>query len=94
MRIWFPRQEPLPRNTLDFFQDILQDNGFIGKNFIIPSTPNNPKTACQTILIPLRDFFPRLRDDKKSSKREQNFPGSTSTTPNHLYTSKKFLYSL
>jgi hypothetical protein len=44
-------------------------------------------TACQTIMIPLGSFLPRLRDDKKPTKREMMDPGNTSTTPNHIYTS-------
>jgi hypothetical protein len=42
MGIWFPRQKPLPRNTLNSFENILKDNGFVGENFVIPNTPKDP----------------------------------------------------
>jgi hypothetical protein len=75
MRIWFPRQEPLPRNTLDFIQNFLKIDGFNGENFIVPNTPKNPNNRMSNQPNLFERLFSMLKRRQKTfEKREKNYP--------------------
>jgi hypothetical protein len=87
MGVWLPRQEPLPRRTLNSFQNILKMNRNTGKKIIIPSSPKNSKHRLPNQQKPFRRLLTTLKGWQKAFKKEQILPGKTSTTLNHLYTS-------
>ncbi|KAK2380693.1 hypothetical protein QL285_068367 [Trifolium repens] len=75
MRIWFPRKEPLPRNTLDFIQNFLKIDGFIGENFIVPNTPKDPNNRMPYQPKPFERLLSTLKRRQKTLKKEsKNYP--------------------
>jgi hypothetical protein len=82
MWICFLCRQPLPKNTRNSFQNVLNLNGFVGEDFVFFNTPKEPNNRMSDHQKSSKEFLSMI-----ASKRDQIEPGKISTTSNHLYTS-------